>query len=155
MSATKSFSEALHEWVKVFMHRSMIDFKRFMDGSELSSTHVNVLMHLYFGGQCDVSDIGTGLGVTNAAASQTVERLVQRGLLGRTEDPLDRRVKQINITSKGRALIEAGIEARGRWMDDLTRVLPVEQQRDIAAALTILTEAAKSTADSAIVNNLP
>jgi DNA-binding MarR family transcriptional regulator len=147
MLTAKQFSEVLHAWVKVFMHRSMSDFKRFMDESELSPTQVNVLMRLHFGGRCDVSDIGTGLGVTNAAASQTVDRLVQRGLLARTEDPVDRRVKQVTLTAEGVALVERSFEARRRWMDELTRLLPLEQQEEIASALAILTEAAQNMKD--------
>ena len=146
MLSSKRFSEVLHEWVKVFMQRSMRDFKHFMDEAELSPTQVNVLMRLHFGGRCDVSDIGTGLGVTNAAASQTVERLVQRGLLARSEDPVDRRVKRLTLTPQGENLVERSFEARRRWMDELTGVLPLEQQEEIAAALAILTEAAQKTA---------
>jgi len=151
MLPAKQFTEVLHQWVKVFMQRSMRDFKRFMDEAELSPTQVNVLMRLHFGGRCDVSDVGAGLGVTNAAASQTVDRLVQRGLLARKEDPLDRRVKQLTLTAKGVTLVERSFEARRRWMDELTRILPLEQQEEIAAALAILTEAAEKTASRQIV----
>lgn len=145
MSSTTRFSEVLHEWVKVFMQRSMSDFKRFMDETELSFSQVNVLMRLHFGGKCDVSDIAAGMGATNAAASQTVDRLVQRKLLERAEDPIDRRFKQITLTAQGLALVERSFEARRRWMDELTRVLSLEQQEEIAAALAVLTEAAQET----------
>jgi DNA-binding MarR family transcriptional regulator len=145
MYITKPYTEALHEWVKVFMQRSMSDFKRFMDESELSSSQVNILMRLHFGGKCDVSDIGTGMGVTKAAASQTVDRLVQRKLLQRMEDPIDRRFKQITLTAQGEALVESSFNARYRWMDELSEALSLEQQKEVASALSILTEAAQTT----------
>jgi len=46
------------------------------------------------------------------AAGQMVERLVQQGFLERTEDPYDRRTKQLTLTAKGRALAQKSIEAR-------------------------------------------
>lgn len=152
MSSTKQFSKVLHEWVKMFMQRSMSDFKGFMDESELSSSQVNVLMRLHFRGKCDVSDIGAGMGVTKAAASQTVDRLVQRKLLERIEDPIDRRFKQISLTAQGQRLVERSFQARCRWMDELPRVLSQEQQEEIAAALAVLTEAAPKTENLKAVN---
>jgi DNA-binding MarR family transcriptional regulator len=145
MLPTKHFSDVLREWVKVFMQRSMSDFKLFMDETELSSSQVNVLMRLHSRGKCDVSDIAAGMGVTNPAASQTVDRLVQRKLLERTEDPKDRRFKQITLTVEGQALVERSFEARRHWMDELARVLSLEEQEVIAAALAVLTEAAQKT----------
>jgi DNA-binding MarR family transcriptional regulator len=145
MLPTKPYSEALHEWVKVFMHRSMSDFKRFMDESDLSPSQVNILMRLHFGGQCDVSEIGASLGVSKAAASQSVDRLFQRDLLKRVEDPVDRRFKQVTLTAQGESLVERSFEARYRWMDELAEALSPEQQQEIAAALAVLTEAARTT----------
>ena len=127
------------------MQRSMSDFKRFMDESELSPSQVNILMRLHFRGKCDVSDIGAGLGVSKAAASQSVDRLVQRDLLQRVEDPVDRRFKRVTLTKRGESLVELSFEARYRWMNELGEILSLEQQQEIATALAILTEAAQIT----------
>lgn len=143
MSLPKPFPQVLHEWAEVFMRRSMRDFKRFMDDSGLSPSQVHTLMRLYHSGGCGVSDIGGQLGVTNAAASQMIDRLVQAGFVARAEDPADRRAKQITLAQEGRALVENGIEARRRWMEDLTCTLTAEEQETIASALTLLTEAAR------------
>lgn len=143
MSPTKQFSDVMREWSEVFMHRSVHDFKHFMDDSGISMSHIHILMRLFHGGACGISDIGDQLGVTNAAASQSVDRLVQMGLLARTEDPADRRVKQVTLTERGRDLIQQGIEARRRWLEELTAVLTTEQQETIAAALKDLTAAAR------------
>jgi DNA-binding MarR family transcriptional regulator len=147
MSSPKQFSDVLQEWAGVFMRRSMEDFRRFMDASGLSSTQIQILMRLHFGGSCDVTEIGNHLGITNAAASQTIERLVQMGLLTRAEDPLDRRVKRIAPTPKGHSLVEEGIEARRRWLEGLTQALSTQEQEMIAEALKALTEAAHKTED--------
>lgn len=142
MSDETHFRQAIHSWSEVFMHRSMKDFKRFMNSAGLSFSQVNTLMRLHHSGACGVSDIGDHLGITSAASSQMVERLVGQGLLERSEDPQDRRGKQITLTDKGRALIRQSVEARSRWLEELTASLTLEEQEQITRALILLTEAA-------------
>jgi len=143
MPSTEQFTHALHDWAEVFMHRSMHDFKRFMDDSGLSPSQINALMRLHYRGKCGVSDIGEHLGVTNAAASQMVDRMVQLGLFTRSEDSADRRVRYVALTPEGQALVEAVVESRRRWMEELTTTLTPEEQEAIVAALIILTAAAQ------------
>jgi len=101
-------------------------------------------MHLYYSADCGVSGLSDHLGITKPAVSQLIERLVQMGLLLRTENPNDRRSKQLHITSKGKDLIQQAIEARRKWMETLTESLAPEQQQSIAKALVTLTDAAKA-----------
>ncbi len=143
MPSTEQFTQVLRDWAEVFMRRSMSDFKRFIDDSGLSPSQISALMRLYYGGKCGVSDIGNHLGVTNAAASQMVDRMVQLGLFTRNEDTGDRRVKQIALTSQGRELVEKGVESRRRWMEKLTTTLSPEEQDAIIGALMVLTGAAR------------
>jgi DNA-binding MarR family transcriptional regulator len=143
MLSTKQISDVLQEWTELFMNRSARDFKRLMDESGLSPSQINTLMRLYYGGMCGVSDIGGHLRVTNAAASQMIDRMVTMNLLERSEDPDDRRAKRLTLTAKGKALVEKGIDARRAWMEALTTNLSDEQQAMIAEALTVLTKAAK------------
>ncbi len=146
MSPTKVLlTEVIHEWSEVFMHRSGRDFKRFMNETGLSFSQLSVLMRLKHGGSSGVSEIGDQLGVTSAAASQAVDRLVHLGLIERTEDPEDRRAKRLALTQKGSALIEKGVEARSKWIEGLTDALTPEQQNMIISALTLLTDAARKT----------
>jgi DNA-binding MarR family transcriptional regulator len=145
MSPTKVFPEVIREWSEVFMQRSMRDFRKFMDETGLSFSQINILMRLIHAGTTGVSEIGEQLGVSNAAASQAVDRLVILDLIKRTEDPADRRAKQLALTQKGRILIESGIEARSRWVEGLTDALTPDQQTMIVAALTLLTAAARAT----------
>jgi DNA-binding MarR family transcriptional regulator len=143
MESTKVLTDVVREWSEVFMSRSGRDFKRFMDETGLSFSQINVLMRLYHGSKCGISEIGVRLGITNAAASQAIDRLVNLGMIERTEDPDDRRAKQLALTQEGRALIEKGFEARGNWISGLTDALNPEQQTLIISALTLLTETAR------------
>jgi DNA-binding MarR family transcriptional regulator len=147
MKSSEQLIKVVREWAEVFMHRSGRDFKRFMDATGLSFSHINILMRLFHSGKAGVSEIGGQMGVTNAAASQSIDKLVQLGLIERTEDPLDRRAKCLNLAPKGRALISEGIQARSKWIEGVTDSLTLEQQNMIISALTLLTEAARNVKD--------
>ncbi len=140
----RMFTSVLGEWAEVFMRRSMHDFMEFTKGSGLSMTQLSTLLRLYYRGGCGVSEIGDHLGVTHAAASQLVERLVQQKLLERAEHPDDRRVRMIALTYQGRQLVEESIEARRLWMEQLTTALTPDEQASIGAALISLTQAAQA-----------
>ena len=143
MTKSEEFSLVMHNWSETFMRRSMHDFIRFSKDSGLSMPQMSTLFHLHHGNRCGVSNIGELLGVTNAGASQLVDRLVQNGLVERTEDPDDRRAKQLKLTEKGENLVLESIEVRRQWMENLTDALSVEEQDAIIEALTILTIAAR------------
>ena len=53
-----------------------------------------------------VTDIAEFLGVTNAAASRAIERLVQRGLVDRTISREDRRAVDLALTPRAEELLE-------------------------------------------------
>jgi DNA-binding MarR family transcriptional regulator len=147
MSQPLAFSEVIREWSAVFMRRSGRDFRGFMEETGLSFSQVNILMRLYHGGIHGVSEIGERLGITNAAASQAIDQLVNLGLLKRNEDPKDRRAKQLALTPAGHDLIEKGVAARSQWIEGLTQALSPAQQDLIIAALTLLTGAARKIED--------
>lgn len=137
------FLQALRAWMEISTHRSMHERTRFAKSAGLSMPQLGILMQLHHKGRCGVSEIGERFDITNAAASQLVEKLAQAGYLERTEDLNDRRVKQLNLTAKGEKLIESGTQKRYLWLDELTSQLSAEEQVKVAEALVILTEAAR------------
>jgi DNA-binding MarR family transcriptional regulator len=143
MTDSIQFSQALRAWLEISTHRSMHERTLFAKSTGLSMPQLGILMQLHHKGRCGVSDISERFDITNAAASQLVEKLVQAGYLERTEDPNDRRVKQLNLTSKAEKLIESSAQRRYRWLDDLTSQLSTEEQAKAAEALVLLTKAAQ------------
>jgi DNA-binding MarR family transcriptional regulator len=126
------------------MRRSMRHFIRHARKCGFSMSHMGAMFHIHRIGSCGVTDLGDHLGVTSAAASQMLERLVQQELILRTEDPKDRRVKQIVLTNKGRRVLEEGIRARQDWMDDLAQTLSDSEKETIRVALNILIDKVKN-----------
>jgi DNA-binding MarR family transcriptional regulator len=142
MSNTDPFVSTLHHWIEVFMRRSMRNFIRYARESGLSMSQISALFHLQRMGSTGVTDLGDHLGVTSAAVSQMLERLVQQGLILRSENPSDRRVKQIVLTEKGLQIFQESIRARQGWLDDLVEILSADEKEQITAALNILIDKA-------------
>ncbi len=144
MSSTKHFDAVMQAWFHVFMSRSTEAFIRFLKDKDLNAAQYGALMRLYHHGHCTVSDIGTQFGITPPAASQLIDKLVHEGLVERTESAHDRRVKHLALTSRGRQLVDASLEARLEWTRALGQVLSPDRRAAIALALADLIAAAQS-----------
>jgi len=127
----------LQDWIGTFMHRSMHSLILYMKENDLSMSQVGALFQINRG-RSNVSDLGEGLGITIAAASQMLERLVQQELILRSEDPQDRRVKQLVLTDKGCRIIRESVQARQGWLEDLVSILSASEKEQIAAAVKVV-----------------
>ena len=119
------------------MRSSMRSFILYLKENGLSMSQIGALFQINCG-RSNVSDLGEGLGITSAAASQMLERLVQQGLILRSEDPQDRRVKQLVLTDKGCRIMQESIQARQGWLEDLVSILSAGEKEQIAAAVKVL-----------------
>ena len=143
MADKTQFPKIMHQWMDVFMHRSWRSWNHLAKSSGLSMPQFGILMQVHHRSNCAIGNISEHFDITNAAASQLVEKLVQSGLIQREEDPNDRRAKLLNLTDKGKQFIQQGIEARHRWVDQLTGKLTPEERLQVAEALQIMTQAAQ------------
>ncbi|MEJ2012504.1 MAG: MarR family transcriptional regulator [Anaerolineales bacterium] len=144
------FVATLHQWIEVTMRHSMRNFLRYARESGLSMSHLGAIFHIHRAGSCGVTEIGDYLGVTSAAASQMLDRLVEQGLVARTEDPEDRRVKRIELTAEGERALEAGIQARETWMSELAGILAEDEKRTITSALQLMIAKVRQLDESTI-----
>ena len=143
MTKQTQFTSSLRAWMEVFMQRSMSNWWRFARSTGLSMPQFSLMMQMYHRGACGMSGISDRFEITPAAASQMVDKLVHSGYIVREEDPSDRRAKLLNLTGKGRHLIEQGIEERYRWVDDLAGKLNPEERTRIVEALELMMRASQ------------
>lgn len=143
MKETREIEELCRRWTEAVTMRTMHDMGRYVKATGLSMAQFMLLMFLKHGGARGVRAIGTHLGITSAAASQLVDRLVQHGLADRTEDPRDRRGRNVRLNGRGGALLDKGIAERFRWIAQLAESLTPEERQAAAAALPALIRAEK------------
>jgi DNA-binding MarR family transcriptional regulator len=89
-------------------------------------------------GQTPITKVANALGIRPNVATGIIQRLVDRGLIERHEDPGDRRVRLLTVTDQGLALLDevSGIVlARGRKLLDRLSDQQLRQLRDILAAM--------------------
>ncbi|MBJ7332603.1 MAG: MarR family transcriptional regulator [Solirubrobacteraceae bacterium] len=77
-------------------------------------------------------------GSTLPSMGRAVDGLVRHGLVTRTEDPLDRRVKRIEPTELGASSMYAIYETRVNTLSEILDQLPPEQVDALASALAPL-----------------
>jgi DNA-binding MarR family transcriptional regulator len=82
-----------------------------------------------------ISDVATFLGVSNAAASKAVDRLVRRNLVTRIESPDDRRATRLKLTRKGHELLERYQDVQNRVLEGLFRQFMPEDFIQMAGLL--------------------
>jgi len=148
MQDGQSLVVALQEWIEVSMQRSIASFVCYARESGLSVSQLGALFRIHRRGSSGVTELGDDLGVTSSAASQMLERLVQQELILRSEDPDDRRVKQIVLTDKGLGVLHESIRMHQSWLTDLAETLSDSEKEAIITALNTLIEKANRLGQS-------
>lgn len=126
--------------IGMIMHLSMQNFMLFSRSQGISMSQMGALRHIHHRASCNISEISEEMGISNAASSQLLERLVQMGLVTRSEDPQDRRHKQLELTDKGRQMLHDGFLSRQAWLVELTGSLSAQEEAKILETLEILAE---------------
>lgn len=129
------------------MHLSMRGIWRYAKEQGFSMTQMVALRLIHYRCDCNISEISDELGVTHAASSQMLDRLVQQGYVMRHENPQDRRNKRIVLTQKGEMILRESTQASQQWLGALFERLTVEEAMTIMAGMNILMERAAGFSD--------
>jgi len=65
---------------------------------------------------------------------------VEEGLIQRTEDPEDRRMKKLSLTEKGYQVVKESVSARLGWLDELSANLSEEEKNQISKVINLIIE---------------
>jgi DNA-binding MarR family transcriptional regulator len=105
---------------------------------EIAMSQVKLLLLISRPGQrFKVTDVAEFLGVTNAAASRSIDRLVQRGLVDRQISREDRRAVDLSLTPVAVELLRRFNEVRNR---ELLRLLGQHPEEKLQRATELLDE---------------
>jgi DNA-binding MarR family transcriptional regulator len=85
-----------------------------------------------------VKALADSLGLSLAAMSRAVDGLFERGLVGREEDPGDRRMKRVGLTDAGREVPLALNEARLSALHGLIDSLADDEAQALGDALALI-----------------
>jgi len=130
----------MYEYADRAMKLSMAAIQQFRRQNELSTTQINALYYLLASPQASINSVANHFGFTKAAASQTIDRLVERGLVNRQVDPADRRGKRLCLTEMGKEKVAQASQARRAWLHTLIDAFTPEQQANLQPAFRLLLE---------------
>jgi DNA-binding MarR family transcriptional regulator len=136
-----------HAGLEYLLAQHIQNFMQFLHQTGLSGPQIHALLHIYHAGECPISEIGALTGASPAAASQLAERLVQQGLVQRSEDPRNRRIKKLRLTEKSLKLIREGVTSN-RFLAELMARLPADQREIVHAAFGYLAQAGREIQSS-------
>ena len=145
-----SLVPTMQEAFAILRRRMMGNIFSYARDKGLTMGQFGAMLHVAHRVGCGVSDIGSDLGITNSAASQMLDRLVQLKLIVRSEDPSDRRSKHIELTNTGRQILQEGSLANQTWLENLAQSMSIEEQEVVRDALTILITKAKQLEKSPV-----
>src|SRR2546429_7371927 len=111
----------------------------------LGGSDVRVLEVLLHRGPLPVNTIGPKVWLTPGSISVAVDRLVKKGLVSRKDRPDDRRVRRVELTPKGRALITRGFGEHAAAMEDVANVLSKSERLTLLRLLKKLGKHAAET----------
>jgi DNA-binding MarR family transcriptional regulator len=116
------FSVDLHSWptgrlLVVAGRMAYQGFQDFLEAHDVTLAGLHVLGTLRDGPHAQV-DVAARCGVQTQTAGRTIARLVRSGLVTRQQDPDDRRRQLVQLTDKGRAIVDKiGDEHRQRELE--------------------------------------
>ena len=73
---------------------------------DLTLQQIRVFAYVFGHGGTSITRVAEALGIKPNVATGIIQRLVDRGLIERREDPDDRRVRLLTVTVRGSALID-------------------------------------------------
>ena len=95
------------------------------------------------------TDLADVLGVTTAAATQTIDRLVARGLAERQPDPDDRRSRVVRVTPDGRRGLTEAYDDLPEAVQDLLDAVPAAEAEHIISLAAAVQQVVDRTATTA------
>jgi DNA-binding MarR family transcriptional regulator len=112
---------------------------------DVTMSQLKVMFLLFLNGPSRMSEIAAALAVSLATATGVVDRLVERGIALREDDPEDRRVVLCRLSDRGHELISSLWQLSRDRAGGLMRALAAPQLLLITEALEALLQAGEET----------
>lgn len=125
--------QAGHLLRRAHQRHTMI-FQEGMGDVQLTPTQYAALVKIRDSGQISQNQLGRMTAMDPATIQGVVQRLAARGLVDRTSDPHDRRLMQLRLTAKGRALVQTAV-AHGIAITEATLGPLSEAERPVFLSL--------------------
>jgi MarR family transcriptional regulator, 2-MHQ and catechol-resistance regulon repressor len=137
----------VHLWLVLMktFHALSAHAQQSMAQTKLGDSDFRVLEVLLHKGPLPVNAIGPKVWLTPGSISIAVDRLVRKGLVARRDEAGDRRVRRVELTAEGRALITEGFRDHAAAMEQAASVLSTSERLTLLRLLKKLGKHAAET----------
>jgi DNA-binding MarR family transcriptional regulator len=126
----------LSGFAKFILHSGGRDFYAAVGELELSISQIRTLQLLTRELEgASLKALADAIGLSLPAVSRSVDALVQRGLVTRTENAGDRRLKTVRATPAAHSLVDRLMDMRVAGLTDFVRSLTPAERQKLASAL--------------------
>jgi DNA-binding MarR family transcriptional regulator len=131
------------------LHHFAFDRSDPLIAANLTMPQLKALLILSLRPEASGQDVMEGMGVSLATVTGIMDRLAERGLITRREDPRDRRVRRLRLTKSGHELVDGIMTAGSAHHRRLLGWLDAEELLVVERALSYLLKAAEAERDAA------
>lgn len=125
----------IEQFTRMMFTRIITALSRSLREEDFSLAQIAALHVLDQQGAMRVTALADTLALSPSAGSRLVDGLVQRGLVGRAEDPQDRRAKTLVLTAEGHAFVDRASEDRVQVILQTAESLPSKISAAMLAAV--------------------
>ncbi len=138
----------VHLWLVLWRSANAVAVhaRRQIEAAGLGPSDFGVLEVLHHKGPLPVNGIGQKVLLSSGSITPAVDRLEARGLVRRTPDPGDRRVRRVELTAAGKRLMRAEFPRHEEALERAAAALDEEERRTLIALLKKLGYGAEESA---------
>lgn len=135
---TSAVTAQLLELMALLHSRMAGDAMQIMAETQITLPQMFTLHILHESGAKSVGAVGAMLNLSASTTSHLIDRLYERGLVTREEDPADRRQKCIAVTPTGSLLIERLAAARSEQITAALALVEPELQARLSSLIDLI-----------------
>ena len=126
-------------------YRSMAAFvERSVASLDIGLSDFMILEALLHKGPLIMSELSEAALITNASMTAAIDRLEERAFVERIADKQDRRVRRVQLTAQGSALIKRLYARHERDLDEVMSGVPTAERAELRRALKTIGLAAQA-----------
>jgi DNA-binding MarR family transcriptional regulator len=118
------------------------------DGPAMTATQRIALVELGDGGPLRLNDLAKRMGTSPPTASRSVDALEALGLVTRSPESGDRRALSIDVSARGRDLLDERLKRAAQAFQPAAATLSAADRRELVALLRRMTDALRAAPPS-------
>ncbi|MCX7955581.1 MAG: MarR family transcriptional regulator [Patescibacteria group bacterium] len=102
---------------------------------DLSMVQLHGLMHIFENPGCSLKELAERFSITNPSANDLTEKLINLKLIKREEDKKDRRIIHLNLTEKGKKIVNKILKQKNNCFSFLIKKLSSKEKEQLLLIL--------------------